>query len=126
VLPSDHREVAARETLRRVIGGDKFRRFLRHGHVSVRAKSGLVYQIFPGHGITKVFRDGELVERLCVVMNGNFPPTDELIMRFLLILNDEADFRSHAISHAVYQEKAQPAPDSRNLVEAFKKFKLVA
>jgi hypothetical protein len=89
-------EIAARETLRRVVGEDKFRRFLCRGYISVKAKSGLVYQIFPGHGTTKVYRNGEPVETLCVVMKGSFPPTDELIMRFLLILNDEADFRAHA------------------------------
>lgn len=49
---TDIREMRARETLRRVLGEDKFRRFIKHGFVSVRAKSGLVYQIFPAHGIT--------------------------------------------------------------------------
>lgn len=98
--PSDHRELRARETLRRVIGDQKFKKFIRDGFVSVKAKSGLVYQIFPGHYMTNVYRDGERVEKLCVVLNGDFPPTDSLIMRYLLILNDEHDFRNHAISHA--------------------------
>jgi len=103
--PSDIREQRARETLRRVLGDDKFRRFIRHGFVSVKAKSGLVYQIFPAHGITNVYREGEKVERLCVVLRGDFPPTDSLIMRYLLILNDERDFRKHAIEHKVYPKK---------------------
>lgn len=125
--PADPREAAARDTLRRVLGDDKYRRFLKHGHVSVKAKSGLVYQIFPGHGITKVYRDGQLIDRLCVVMKGDFPPTDSLIMRFLLILNDEQDFRSHAIQHRIsqpVQRAVQPAQE--NLAERFKRLKLVA
>lgn len=103
----DLREQRARETLRRVLGDDKFKRFLKHGFVSVRAKSGLVYQIFPAHGITNVYRDGEKIERLCVVLRGDFPPTDSLIMRYLLILNDERDFRKHAIKHTVYPNKVE-------------------
>ena len=115
----DVKEIRARETLRRVLGEDKFRRFLKHGFVSVQAKSGLIYQIFPGHGITAVYRDGEMIERLCVVLRGSFPPTDSLIMRYLLILNDERDFRKHAIEHTVYPQKiARPQivsePESLN------------
>lgn len=125
-LAQDQREEAARQTLRRVIGDRKYRRFLSHGHITVRGQSGLVYQIFPGHGITRVYKDGVQTERLCVVMKGDFPPTDSLIMRFLLILNDEADFRSHAITHQVLHPKVAAAPDSRNLAEVFKQLKLVA
>lgn len=92
----DIREVRARETLCRVVGRQQFQSFLRNGFISVRAKSGKVYQIFPGHGMTRVYKNGKPVEMLCVVLAGNFPPTDELIMRYLLILNDEAKFRGYA------------------------------
>lgn len=101
--PSDIREVRARETLCRVIGEEKYRRFLVQGHVTARAKSGLVYQIFPGQGITNVYDKGKKVERLCVVLRGDFPPTDSLIMRYLMILNNEENFRSYAIQHRVAQ-----------------------
>jgi hypothetical protein len=114
---TDVRETRARETLLRVLGEDKFKRFLKHGFVSVTAKSRLVYQIFPGHGITNVFQDGEQVERLCVVLKGNFPPTDSLIMRYLLILNDERDFRKHAITHRLLPKTDQALitnPESLN------------
>lgn len=104
---TDVREMRARETLLRVLGEDKFKRFLKHGFVSVKAKSGLVYQIFPGHGITNVYEEGEKVERLCVVLRGSFPPTDSLIMRYLLILNDERDFRSHAVKHTVFKKRPE-------------------
>jgi len=98
----DIREERARETLARVIGLEQYQGYLKKGFIVITGKSGLRYQIFPGHGITKVFNKGELVERLCVVLRGDFPPTDSLIMRYLLILNDENKFRGYAIKHQVY------------------------
>lgn len=131
-MPTDIREQRARETLRRVIGDAKFTNFVRHGFISVKARSGLVYQIFTGHGITHVFNQGNLVERLCVVLQGNFPPTDSLIMRYLLILNNEQQFRSFAVKHSVegyqtgrsHQQNGQA--DIRPLAEIFKELKRVA
>ncbi len=114
---TDIREQCARETLRRVIGDEKFRNFIRNGFISVRAKSGLVYQIFPAHNRTNVYKSGDLIELLCVVLIGNFPPTDSLIMRYLLILNDETEFRNLAIKStpASYQRSAAVAIDLRPL-----------
>jgi hypothetical protein len=120
-LTKDPKEVRARETLLRVLGEDKFRGFLRNGFVSVRGKSGKVYQIFPGHDITKVYQNGQMVERLCVVLSGSFPPTDALIMRFLLILNDEEEFRSYAIKHSVTpRRRNEIVVDMRPLPEIYK------
>lgn len=126
--PADFREICARQTIRRVLGEDDYRGYVKDGFVSVRAKSGLVYQIYPAHGITRVYRDGVMVERLCVVLKGDFPPTDSLIMRYLLILNDEMDFRKHAIKHQIIAPKAihQKQSDSRSLVEIYKGLKVVA
>lgn len=124
-MPADIREIRARETLRRVIGDRKFASFIKTGFVSVRARSGLVYQIFPGHGITCVFNQGQLVERLCVVLQGNFPPTDSLIMRYLMILNNENQFRSFAVKHGVHEPATFQVgePDTRSLAEIFKELK---
>jgi hypothetical protein len=98
----DIREVRARDTLRRCIGDRAYQRFLTKGNICVRAKSGLVYQISPGNGLTRVYKDGVCIERMCVVLSGNFPPTDSLIARFLIIVNNEQLFRSKAnISHSV-------------------------
>jgi hypothetical protein len=122
----DIRELRARETLRRVIGDQKYRGFLKNGFITVRAKSGLIYQIFSGHGVTAVYDMGEMVERLCVVLNDNFPPTDQLIMRYLLILNDEADFRSHANKHSLFRRNPLPPAkivDDRPLTEIYKELK---
>ena len=124
--PEDIREERARATLRRVIGDEKFRKFLRSGFVSVRAKSGLVYQIFPGHGITAVYDRGKQVERLCVVLQGKFPPTDSLITRFLIILNNEAQFRSLGIKHSVQTRtpaKVRSLDTQRSLVEIYAELK---
>lgn len=126
LTPQDDREIRARETLLRVIGADKFQKFLKDGFVSVRAKSGMVYQIFPGHGVTAVYRDGEQIERLCVVLKGDFPPTDSLIMRYLIILNDEARFRSYAIKHHIITKKPQIVADQRSLADIFRELKNVA
>lgn len=121
------KETRARETLLRVVGNDKFRCFLKHGFISVRAKSGLVYQIFPGHGITKVFNRGKLEERLCVVLSGTFPPTDSIIMRYLLILNDEQEFRKYAIPHSVsIPVTPRSIVEEKSLVEIFRELKAAA
>lgn len=121
----DIREIRARQTLERVLGQDDYRRYLRQGFISVQAKSGNVYQIFPGHGITQVYRSGQMVERLCVVLSGNFPPTDSVIMRYLLILNDEEAFRKTAIKHQIIrsERKTFAAPDSRSLADIFREIK---
>lgn len=128
MTPEDLREARARETLRRVIGEEKFARFLRTGFISVRAKSGRFYQLFPGHGITRVFENGELVERLCVYLQGNFPPTDDLIMRYLLVLNDEEGFRAKANKHSIAPSSlmTMDGVDRRPLPEIMSFLKLAA
>lgn len=121
---SDVREERARETLRLCLGEDRFRSFIKNGFVTAKAKSGLVYQIFPGHGITCVYKSGVLVERLCVVFRGDFPPADSLIMRFLLILNDENEFRRHAIKHTPsLPTQTFEGVDSRPLPELYRELK---
>lgn len=129
---ADDRERRARETLRKVVGPEEYRRFLTRGFVLVRGRSGLVYQCWPGHSIdtiTKVWRHGACVERLCVYLTGDFPPTDELIMRALLIMNDEADFRSranvHKAAHQTRRGAAAPAvgPAGKSLVQIYKSLK---
>ncbi len=122
----DMREIRARETLRNVIGEDKFRDFARRGSISVRAKSGLTYQIFPGSGFTNVYNSGKMVDRLCVVLTGGFPPTDSLIMRYLMILNNEEQFKSLAIKHGLTKPIVAQVTDRRSLTEIFKELKKVA
>ena len=124
-IPSTHelREQRARETLRTIIGEQKYRNYLRTGSVSVRAKSGLTYQIFPGHGITRVFDKSHELDRLCVVLKGDFTPTDSLIIRYILILNNEGQFRSKANTHKPLGDLARPVVDDRPILQLFKEFK---
>lgn len=124
VFSSDIREQRARQTLRRIIGEKSFRRFLKDGFLSVTPKSGLVYRIYPGHGITEVYDRGIMVERLCVVLKGNFPPTDSLLMRYLLILNDEGEFSKYAIKHSIYSDAVIKLPVVRSLVEEWSSLKV--
>ena len=125
ISTNDDREKRARETLRRVLGDQKFKNFLKTGFVSVKAKSGLIYQIFPGHDISCVFKDGQMTDRLCVVLSGNFPPTDSLIMRYLMILNNEQQFQSLAIKHGVYNTNKTKIKnqDHKSLLEIYKEIK---
>ena len=119
---ADQREIRARETLRRVIGDKKFMLYIKHGFISVRSpKSGLTYQIYPGHDFTRVYKNGNMIERLCVVLSGRFPPTDSLITRYLMILNDEAHFRNLAVKHSIFNTtRTPPVRDPRSLAEIAK------
>jgi hypothetical protein len=125
---AEEREMRARQTLCRMLGDDGFRRFLRNGFVSVRANSGKVYQIYPGHGMTVVYDRGTPIEKLCVVLRGDFTPTDSLITRYVMILHDEADFRALA---NVWTAPAKKVPnfrqlDARPLTQIFQSLKAVA
>lgn len=127
-LPEDQRETRARETLRRVVGERRYRDFLRSGFVSLKAASGLTYQVFPGGAFTKVYDQGKLVDRLCVVLEGRFPPTDSIIMRYLLLANDEQLFRRKAIKQGAWMDTPtteQPA-DTRPLTDLYREMKAKA
>ena len=122
-LPQDIREERARETLRRVIGEERYRDYLRTGFVSVRGKDGFHYQMFPGHGFTHVYDCGKLKEKLCVVWRGDFTPTDSLIMRYLLVLNNPGEFWKVAIKHGAMTSRQgfqlRPVVADRSLSDVF-------
>ena len=101
------KENNARQTLRTIVGAAAYRKFLKYGFVSAKAKSGLVYQMFQGHKVTRVYQNGELIERLCVVLEGGYTPTDSIIMRYLMIMSDEKGFRDLAIPHSVAHDRDQ-------------------
>jgi hypothetical protein len=113
----DIREFRARETLRRLIGEEAFRAYLTRGFITVAAKSGRVYQIRPGHAFTKVWDKGKPVQQLCVVLSGDFAPTDSVIMRLILIRSDEQDFWNRANKHMPQARNTthQPTIDLRPL-----------
>ncbi len=127
-IAMDVREERARQTLRRIIGEQAFRKFVRDGFITVVPKSGLTYRIYPGHGITEVYDKGIMVDRLCVVLQGNFPPTDSILMRYLLILNDEGEFSKYAVKHMVLAGTGAnlvlPGAEAPTLTEAWAKLKV--
>ncbi|HSZ58480.1 MAG TPA: hypothetical protein VK797_22630 [Tepidisphaeraceae bacterium] len=97
LLPTDDaRELRARASFRRIVGEHNWRSYCARGYVSVRGKSGRVYQIFAGHDVTRVYEGGRLIERLCIVLSGHYPPTDSILMRYVMVLSDEAGFCKQA------------------------------
>ena len=105
-------EKRAREALRAIIGDQRFRRYLKHGFITVKGQSGLIYQVFPGHNMTRVWKDGKPIEKLCVVFcDSSVPPTDSVIMRLLMILDSEEEFRKQANKFGfTISEAKQPLP----------------
>jgi hypothetical protein len=90
-------EKKAREALLSLIGAERFRRYLKNGFVSIRGRSGKIYQIFPGHKHTKVWLNGTHIEDQCVILvDHSLPPSDSVIMRMLMILDSEEEFRQVA------------------------------
>ncbi|MHA1948254.1 MAG: hypothetical protein ACW99G_02660 [Candidatus Thorarchaeota archaeon] len=130
----DIREVRARETLCRIVGQKRFSRYLRDGFVSVLNKrSRRLYQIYPGHGLTCVYEKGQVIERLCVHLKGGFAPTDDVIVRYLLAINDEDKLwelaNKHGVTKNLWPDKFEMAKGDKlperpfNLGEVFKEMK---
>jgi hypothetical protein len=116
--PTDIREWRARQTLRELIGDDAYCRFLHTGIVSVRGESGMVYNIRPGYSMVEVFKGGQLTDRICIQSKGSYPPTDTLIMRCLLIWDDEKALWKIGVKHGTHGRcpvSPQPQPDLRPL-----------
>lgn len=88
-------EQIAMETLREFISETEFRKYLRYGFVLVKGKSGDTFQIFRNRSHTKVWRNGQVVEEVCVrIQQGeNVPPTDNVIAFRSIIQSDEEAFR---------------------------------
>jgi len=71
--------------------------------------------------MTKVYSSGQLVEKLCIVLKGRFPPTDSVIMRYLMVLNNEDKFREKAVrwSASAPYRRILLAKDERSLTEIY-------
>lgn len=125
---SDIREIRARQTLRRLIGNIAFQKYAARGFITFKGDSGRTYQIFPGHGKVAVWQQGKQVEKLCVILTGDFPPTDSVIMRLLLIQESEDRFKKianiFAPAYAPGLSRAEEAPKPvRSLSEIFSNLK---
>jgi hypothetical protein len=86
-------ERIALETLREYITEKEFRRYLRDRFLLVHGSSGKIYQIFRDRWHTKVWWQGQLIEEICVRLNSNVPPTDNVIAFAHLLLTNEEEFR---------------------------------
>jgi hypothetical protein len=85
-------EMLALQLLRKMVGQDEFRRYLKHGFILARGASGLSYQIDRRARIV-VWECGEKLASLCVHLKHDLktPPTDEVVAKLLIVECDEAD-----------------------------------
>lgn len=91
-------ELKARQLLKALIGGGRFRRYLKDGFISITSlRTGLGYQIFPGHRSVVIRDKGRKHCTACIVFkDSGLPPTDWVIMRMSLIFADETTFYEKA------------------------------
>lgn len=86
-------EQCALSTLREIVSEQDFRKYLRYGFLLIKSSSGLIYQIWGTKPHTKVFWKGSLLEEICVRLNADTPPTDNVIAFKTMIEADEQEFR---------------------------------
>jgi len=97
-------EYKARELLRDMVGDVPFRSYLKKGFVTVRGRSGLVYQVMRGqmnHSVRSFAptKNGRYkpFESLCIVFKDHdLPLTDSVVMRVMMCLYDEFGMRANA------------------------------
>ena len=101
-------ELIAQETLREMVSEENFRRYLKYGFITVRGRSGDVYQIFRDRVHTDVWRAGKKVEEVCVDIHPDVhsPPTDKAIALMTMLVTDEVAFRKSANVYPMDKEAA--------------------
>jgi hypothetical protein len=85
-------EIKALHLLRKMVPNDMFRRYLRHGFITVRGgTTGLTYQVHI-HRRIAVWDVGTKVAELCIHLNydSKTPPTDHVVGKMLMAECDEA------------------------------------
>lgn len=90
-------EARARGLLRDVVGDAACNSYLRKGFLGIRGRSGLVYKVSAtGLRVLAPLEGGgyDEYESICIVFrNGDFPPTDAVVMKAMMVLHDEAELR---------------------------------
>lgn len=87
-------EQHAIETLREMITETAFRKYIAYGFILVKSKSDKTYQVFRNKAHTKVWKNGKLIEEVCVrIADCKIPPTDNVIAFKTLIEINENEFR---------------------------------
>ena len=86
----DNSEKRARETLLFLIGPKRYKDFLKKSYITAyNEKSGVTYQVLSGNFMTNAYYSGELIAKLCVQLDEKYPPTDQLITKYLMAMNDD-------------------------------------
>lgn len=90
-------ELVALQLLRQMVSTDVFRKYLKHGIVSVRGASGLTYQIKRMSHLITVWDQGVKLATLCVYLRDHtIPPTDEVVAKIVMCELDEEDIWKRA------------------------------
>lgn len=89
-------EKTALETLRDMITEQEYRNYLRYGFITVKGKSGRLYQISRTKSHTIVWENGKVIEEVCIrIKEGTvIPETDNVIAFKVMIETDENLFKS--------------------------------
>lgn len=103
-------ELVALQLLRKMVEPEAFKKYLKHGFVSVTGPSGLVYQIKRGHDHIKVWDDGDHVASLCVHLKDwcGKPPTDEVVAKMVIAECDEPDLWKRSNKPFLDRKKERP------------------
>jgi hypothetical protein len=100
-------EQIALDTLREMISESDYRKYLKHGFVLVEGTSGDTYQIFRRSPHTKIWRDGILMEEVCVKLKDfDLPPTDNVIAFIAMVQTNEEEFKALGNRYKMYQKAA--------------------
>jgi hypothetical protein len=85
-------EIVALQLLRGMVSAEVFKKYLRHGFITVQGESGLVYQIRRNESHVVVWHRGKKLCELCVQLNDyGIPPTDAVVSKLLICECDEID-----------------------------------
>jgi hypothetical protein len=105
-VSADPREIKAHDTLQLLIGHQRYRQYLKNGYVTIHNRqNGKTYQVYPGTKFTHVYDHGQREPDLCIYLAHDFPPTDQLIAKILLIQTDPNHYHRIANKH-------QPRPQT--------------
>jgi hypothetical protein len=95
-LPSGP-ECTALLSLRERITESEFRKYLKYGFIVVRGKDNKMYQIFRNKSHIKVYKNGKLVEEICVrIKDPKIPKTDNVIAFKTILETSEDQLRTMA------------------------------
>jgi hypothetical protein len=91
---AEKNEFVAVESLREIISETEFRKYVKYGFILVKGKSGDTYQVFRNKSHTKIWRNGNVVEEICVRLKDvNIPKTDNVIAFKTMIETNEDEFK---------------------------------